>query len=71
MIRLFIGEAVSGTEAVKQVLDALTGSVDMATIVSYLTIGITASLGLVLGWFGIRKLTRMLMTAFKTGKFKI
>lgn len=63
--------ATVAVEAVETVLSTMTGSLTASTIVSYLVIGISASLGLVLLWFGIRKLVRMIMAAFKSGKFRI
>ena len=70
-----IGTETTGAEtaidAVNEVLSTMTAELSASTIVSYLVIGIGASLGLVLLWFGIRKLVRMIMAAFKSGKFKI
>ena len=63
--------ATTAIEAVESVLGTMTAELSATTIVSYLVIGIGASLGLVLLWFGIRKLVRMIMAAFKSGKFKI
>lgn len=65
------GSANAAIEAVQSVLSSMTAELSASTIVSYLVIGIGASLGLVLLWFGIRKLVRMIMAAFKSGKFKI
>lgn len=65
------GTATTAITAVEEVLSTMTGSLTASTIVSYLVIGVSASLGLVLLWFGIRKLVRMIMTAFKSGKFRI
>ena len=65
------GTATTAITAVEEVLTSLTSSLTASTIVSYLVIGVSASLGLVLLWFGIRKLVRMIMTAFKSGKFRI
>lgn len=63
--------ATTAITAVEEVLSTITTELTASTIVSYLVIGISASLGLVLLWFGIRKLVRMIMAAFKSGKFKI
>lgn len=63
--------ATTAIEAVETVLSSLTSSLTASTIVSYLVIGISASLGLVLLWFGIRKLVRMIMAAFRSGKFRM
>ncbi len=73
MFFLLEGETSSSTaiEAIKSLMNSMTSELSASTIVSYLVIGIGASLGLVLLWFGIRKLVRMVMTAFKTGKFKL
>lgn len=63
--------ATTAVEAIRTLLTSLTAELTFSTIVSYLVIGISASLGLVLMWFGIRKLVRMVMTAFKSGRFRL
>lgn len=63
--------ATTAITAVEEVLSSMTAELSASTIVSYLVIGISASLGLVLLWFGIRKLVKMIMAAFKSGKFRI
>lgn len=63
--------ANTAVQAIQTLLNSLTSELTFSTIVSYLVIGISASLGLVLMWFGIRKLVRMVMTAFKSGRFRL
>ena len=47
------GSANTAIEAVESVLSSMTAELSASTIVSYLVIGIGASLGLVLLWFGL------------------
>lgn len=63
-----VNEAV---QAAKTVLDGVTGTLNIANIVSILGIGITAAIGLVLLWWGARKLIRVVMSAFRKGKISV
>lgn len=55
-------------QAAKTVLDGVTGTMNIANVVSILGIGIAAAIGLVLLWWGARKLVRVVMGAFRKGK---
>lgn len=61
------GTAV-GVSDFQGVLTAMQGQVSVNTVVSVLTAGATASIGLVFMWWGVRKLTKMLMGAFRKGR---
>lgn len=50
------------------VLTALQNQVSVSTIVSVLTAGATAAVGIAFMWWGVRKLTQMLFSAFRKGK---
>jgi hypothetical protein len=62
--------AISST-AITGVLDALTAQISVATIVEVLVVAAGAAVGLAFMWWGVRKLTRVLMSAFKKGKVSL
>lgn len=50
------------------VLSAITGQISVATVVEVLAVAVGAAVGLVFMWWGVRKLIRVLMAAFRKGK---
>lgn len=63
--------SVVGPEAWTSVMDALTAQISVTSIVGVLATLVTAGIGLVFMWWGIRKALNSLMTAFKSGKMKL
>lgn len=67
-----LGEVGTGAneavQAAKTVLEGVTGTMNITNVVSILGIGIAAAIGLVLLWWGARKLVRVVMGAFRKGK---
>lgn len=63
------GTAVSAADW-KAVLDALTAQISVSTVVGVLATVVAAGIGLVFMWWGVRKLTRSLMAAFRSGRLK-
>lgn len=55
----------------QSVLDAVTGQISVQTIVGVLGTCATAAVGLVFMWWGVRKVLRALMSAFKKGKISL
>lgn len=53
------------------VLDALTAQISVSSIVGVLVVLVGATVGLAFMWWGVRKLVRALMAAFKKGKVSI
>lgn len=53
------------------VLQALQAQISVSTVVEVLAVLATACVGLAFMWWGVRKLTRALMSAFKKGKVSI
>lgn len=53
------------------VISAMTGQISVATIVGVLATTVTAGIGLVFMWWGVRKATRALMSAFRRGKLSV
>lgn len=53
------------------VMSALTAQVSVSTIVGVLATLVTAGIGLVFMWWGVRKALRSLMSAFRKGKMSL
>lgn len=53
------------------VLSALQAQISVGTIVEVLVVLVGATVGLAFMWWGVRKLTRALMSAFKKGKVSL
>lgn len=62
--------AISSTNF-SSILTALQGQISVATIVEVLAVAAGAAVGLAFMWWGVRKLTRVLMSAFKKGKVSL
>ena len=62
--------AVDAT-AWSSVMEALTAQVSVSTIVGVLVTLVTAGIGLVFMWWGVRKALRSLMAAFRKGKMSL
>lgn len=67
---IVVGE---GTAAVDfaGLVTALGGMISMADIIAFLALGIGVAGVFFLGWMGVRKLTKMIQTAAKSGKIKV
>lgn len=67
---LFLAEGASaiGWSDLSSVLSAITEQISVTTVIAVVAGSITAAIGLVFMWWGIRKLTRVLMGAFRKGK---
>lgn len=61
-------DPVSPDGAAKQVFDIVKTQMNLTTILSVLGVALLAALGMVLGWWAIRKVYRMLLNAFTKGK---
>lgn len=53
------------------VLTALTNQISVSTIVGVIASVIGAGIGLVFMWWGVRKLVRVIMAAFRGGKLRV
>lgn len=62
--------AISSTDFTG-VLSALQGQISVSTIVEVLVVLVGATVGIAFMWWGVRKLTGALMSAFKKGKVSI
>lgn len=70
------GAATGGTgseavSAVQTVFTNVTGTINISNIVAILGIVVGACVGLVLMWFGIRKVIKIIMGAFRKGKISV
>lgn len=65
------GVSAVGPDAWKDVLTALTGQISVTTVVGVIASVVGAGIGLVFMWWGVRKLVRSLMAAFRSGKLKV
>ena len=55
----------------QSVISAITGQVSVSTVVGVLAAGVGACIGLVFMWWGLRKMTRAIMSAFRKGKLSV
>ena len=67
-----IGEItpVSSTDF-QPIIDAITAQVSVSTVVTVLAGGVAAGIGFAFMYWGARKVTRMIMSAFKKGKVSV
>ncbi len=62
---------MSAEQAAQQMLGLVTAEVNFGTILSVIGVGIGAALALMLGWWGLRKLVKMVIGAFKKGNVSL
>lgn len=55
----------------QSILTNLQAQISVATVVEVLAVVATACVGLVFMWWGVRKVTSALMSAFKKGKISL
>lgn len=53
------------------VISAITGQISVSTVVAALATMVTAGIGLVFMWWGLRKAIRALMGAFRNGSISV
>lgn len=53
------------------VINAITSQISVSTVVQVLAAVVTASIGLVFMWWGVRKVVRAIMSAFRTGRQRL
>lgn len=61
--------AISST-AFKSVVDAVTAQISVSSVVEVLAYAVPVVIGLVFMWWGVRKVTAMVMGAFRKGKLR-
>ena len=60
-----------GSTAFAEVITALQAQISVATIVEVLAYAATAVVAMVFLWWGVRKVTQMVMSAFRSGRISI
>lgn len=60
-----------GSSAFTEVITALQAQISVATIVEVLAYAATAVVAMVFLWWGVRKVTQMVMSAFRSGRISI
>lgn len=65
---LVLADSSGAVDAIKQVFTNITSSITITDLVQIIGVGIGACIGLVLFYFGARKLCRMIIKAFKSGR---
>lgn len=67
----FAESTAIGSSAFSGVINALTGQISVTTVVEVLTYIAGIVVALVFMWWGVRKATHALMTAFRKGRVSI
>lgn len=57
-----------GWSDLSDVLTAITAQISVTTVIGVVAGAIGAAIGLVFMWWGVRKLIRVIMSAFRKGK---
>ena len=70
-IILFSGGTSVGPSDWASVMTAMTGQISVSTIVAVLATLVSAGIGLVFLWWGVRKAIRSLMSAFRKGRMSL
>lgn len=65
------GATAITSSAWDSVISALTAQISVSTVVGVLATVAAACVGLAFMWWGVRKATRALMSAFKKGKVSL
>lgn len=65
----FLAESSAiGWSDLSSVLTAITGQISVTTVIAVIAGAIGAAIGLVFMWWGVRKLIRVIMGAFRKGR---
>lgn len=64
------GSSAIASSAFKSVIDAVTAQISVTSVVEVLAYAVPICIGLVFMWWGVRKVTRMIMGAFRKGKLR-
>ena len=64
------GSTAIGSTAFKSVIDAVIAQINVTSVVEVLAYAVPICIGLVFAWWGVRKVTRMIMGAFRKGKLR-
>lgn len=67
---LTAGTNVVSADDWSSVISAMTNQISVSTIVGVLAVVVGAGIGLVFMWWGVRKASKSLMAAFRSGKLR-
>lgn len=67
---LLTGESLVSSSDWASVISAMTAQLSIQTVVGVLATLVAAGVGFVFLWWGVRKASRALLSAFKSGKLK-
>ena len=67
---MLTGTAITSADF-QSIMTALQGQISVATVVEVLAVLAGAAVGLAFMWWGVRKLVRVIMAAFKKGKVSL
>lgn len=59
------------SSAFSSVIEAVTAQVSVSTVVEVLVYAVPVVIGLVFMWWGVRKVVRMVMSAFRKGRISV
>lgn len=59
------------SSAFKSVIDAVSAQINVAAIVEVVAYAVPIAIVMVFAWWGIRKVARMVMGAFRKGRLKV
>ena len=64
------GSSAIGWSDLSSVLSAMTDQISVTTVIGVIAGVVSAAIALVFMWWGVRKLARTLMSAFRSGKLR-
>lgn len=70
-VSLLSGSAAVTASDWSSVITAMTSQISVSTVVGVLATLVTAGIGLVFMWWGVRKAASSLMAAFRRGRMKL
>lgn len=62
---------MGAADAATEIMEIIHAQINFKTIIGVIGVGLATAVSIYLGWWGIRKLVRLVMTAFKKGKVSI
>lgn len=68
MYTVLATETAGLAEQLAPIMESITGAVSMGDIIAVVGVALGFGLTFFLGWFGIRKVSRMALGAIKSGK---
>lgn len=70
MLEVVEGTAVTAADWAS-IISAITGQISVSTVVAAVATMVSAGIGLVFMWWGVRKAARTLLAAFRKGRVSI